>query len=119
MMGFHSWEGAMAEIVIRRPSAWGDKMRSYRIVVDGDHVGTVGENAEARIAVKPGRHTVRLKIDWCWSPPLEIDVDAGMQRTLECGPNAHPFLALVYITFLKNRYLWLRDSGTRALPIAA
>jgi hypothetical protein len=35
------------------------------------------------------------------------------------GPNAHPFLALLYVTFLKNRYLWLRDSGTRALPIAA
>jgi len=49
----------MAEILIRRPSAWGDKLRSYRILVDGDHAGT--------------------------------------QRTLECGPNAHPLLALVYI----------------------
>jgi len=109
----------MSEILVRRSAAWGDKLRSYRIIIDGEHAGIVGENSEARIAVKPGRHTVRLQIDWCWSPPLELDIAAGTQRTLECGPNAHPLLALVYISFLRNRYLWLRDTGARALPLAA
>jgi hypothetical protein len=57
----------MAEIVVRRPSAWGDKMRNYRIIIDGKDHGTIAEKAEARIAVPPGPHVVRLKIDWCWS----------------------------------------------------
>ena len=109
----------MAEIVVRRAPAWGDKLRAYRIFVNGEARGTVSENGEARIAVGPGRNVVRMKIDWCWSPAVDLDVEAGTVRTLECGPNAHPLLALVYITFLKNRYLWLRDSGSRVPPVAA
>jgi hypothetical protein len=105
----------MAEIVIRRLKAlWQDRARAYQIIVDGMHAGTIGNDAEARIAVTPGRHTVRLEIDWCGSPEVEVDVGAGTECRLECGPNANPFMAFVYITFRKDRYLWLRDGGTQA-----
>ena len=109
----------MAYLIVRRPVAFGDKGRNYRIIVDGKDCGTIAERGEARIAVDPGRHVVRMKIDWCWSEPLEIDVQAGSERVLECGPNANPFLVLLYITVFKNRYLWLRDGGAVALPAAA
>jgi hypothetical protein len=103
----------MAEIVVRRASAWGDKMRAYRIFINGENRGIVSENGETRIAVAPGRNVVRMKIDWCWSPAVDLDVEAGTVHALECGPNAHPLLALIYISFLKNRYLWLRASATQ------
>lgn len=105
----------MAQIVVRRSAAWGDKLREYRIIVDGAACGSIAERGEARIAVAPGRHVVRLKIDWCWSAPLTVDVEDGKEHVLECGPNANPFLVLLYISFWKNRYLWLRDSGATAL----
>jgi hypothetical protein len=117
-MGFH-WGDTMAYITVRRPSAMGDKMRKYRVFVDGVGCRDLAEGDEVRIAVTPGSHVVRMKIDWCWSPPLTVDVEEGAERLLECGPNANPFLVLVYITFLKDRYLWLRHAGTTALPLAA
>jgi hypothetical protein len=101
----------MSEIVVRRPAAlWQDRGRDYRIVVDGKDAGCVGNKGEARIAVTPGSHTVRMEIDWCRSPEVVVAVGAGTKRTLECGPNASPFLAFLYITVWKNKYLWLRDS---------
>jgi hypothetical protein len=108
----------MAEIVVRRASAWGDKLRAYRIIVNGEDRGSVSENGETRIAVAPGRNVVRMKIDWCWSAAVDLDVDEGTVRALECGPNAHPFLVLFYISFLKHDYLWLRASRMHASAIS-
>jgi hypothetical protein len=110
----------MAEIVVRRKAAlWQDRGRNYRIVVDGKDAGTVANGAEARISLTPGRHTVQLKIDWCSSPPVEVDVDPVGAYVLEGGSNVSPFLGIFYITFWKNRYLWLRDGGSQALRVAA
>lgn len=110
----------MSEIVLRRPGAlWQDRARAYRIIVDGEEVGTITNKSESRITVPPGRHAVRLRIDWGASPELVVDVGAGAQYVLECGPNAHPFIAVLYITIWKNRYLWLRDAGPGSLPAPA
>jgi hypothetical protein len=110
----------MAYIVLSRKAAlWTDRFRDYEILVDGEPAGRIGNGGEARISVAPGSHTVRLKIDWGWSPAITVDVEAGTERVLACGPNAHPVLALFYVTVLAKRYLWLRDSGKRAPPLAA
>jgi hypothetical protein len=110
----------MAEIVVHRRSAlWQDRGRDYRIVIDGAHAGSVANGEKIRIAVAPGRHTVRMQIDWCWSPEVVVDVGTGMEHVFACGPNANPFLAVLYITLWKNKYLWLRESGAGALPAAA
>lgn len=103
----------MSEIVVSRATAlWQDRGRNYRIVVDGHDAGTIGNNGEARIAVTPGRHRVHMQIDWCRSPEVEVDVGAGTERMLECGPNTNPFLSFLYVTVWKDKYLWLRDSGS-------
>jgi hypothetical protein len=109
----------MAEIVVRRASAWGDKLRAYRIIVNGEDRGCVSENGETRVAVAPGRNVVRMKIDWCWSPAVDLDVEEGTVRALECGLNAHPFLVLFYMSFLKHDYLWLRTSAHQAAALHA
>ena len=101
----------MSCIVVRRKSAWADKLRKYRIVVDGAVCGTVTDGAVARVAVHPGRHVVRLKIAWCWSAPVEVDVARGAERVLECAPATSSFLWLLYATFWRNRYISLRDAG--------
>lgn len=101
----------MTEIVIRRDSAlWQDRGRKYRVFVDGKEATTVGRGEEARIPVEAGRHVVQLKIDWCRSPSVEIDIEPGAVGVLECGPNCKPLLELLYITVWRNKYLWLRRS---------
>lgn len=100
----------MAEIVVRRQRAfWQDVLRNYTVTVDGQDAGRISNGAELRIPVSPGTHTVQMKIDWCRSKPLAVNVETNRETVLECGPNADPlFTSLIYLTFLSSDYLWLR-----------
>lgn len=100
----------MSRIVVRRvKAAWQDRIRDYRIFVDGKEVARVANGSSAEIPVEPGTHSIRLKIDWCQSKEVRISVNAGKVAQLECGPNATPLLALLYITFLCKNYIYLHQ----------
>jgi hypothetical protein len=73
--------------VERDASAWRDRLRAYKIVVDGTTLGSVADGATTDVSVEPGRHTVRFKIDWASSPAVEFAVAEGERVTLRCGPN--------------------------------
>ncbi|PRC92909.1 hypothetical protein [Solimicrobium silvestre] len=99
----------MSKLIVQRHKAiWQDAARDYVILVDGKELGRVGNGSEIEIQIKPGTHTVQLKIDWCRSPKITITVATEQAITLDCGPNSTPLLALIYIIFLRKNYLWLR-----------
>lgn len=105
----------MTKLMVRREKVvWQDRGRSYRVLVDGKVVAQVANGEEVPVPVVSGKHIVQLKIDWCQSEPLEVNVEAGETQVLACGPNSTPLLALLYITFFRRRYIWLR----RIKPIA-
>jgi hypothetical protein len=99
----------MAEFLFRRGGPfWQDKLRAYRILIDGKECATIKQSSEVRVPVTSGRHKVQLRIDWCASPSLEImAVNEGIE-TIECGPNSKPWLALFYGAFLRNKYIWIK-----------
>jgi len=106
----------MTQLVIRRSkSLWQDRIRDYIIFIDGKETARIGNNDEAEIQVDPGTHSVRLQIDWCHSPEVQVLVSPGETIYLECGPNANPFLALLYITVWNDKYIWLRQVPDPAL----
>lgn len=86
-------------------------MRDYAVLIDGKKVASVSNAADAEIPVQAGKHRVQLKIDWCGSPPIDVEVGAGQTVVVDCGPNSNPLLALLYITFWKGKYIWLRKSA--------
>jgi len=99
----------MTKIIVRRANAlWQDRVRKYSILLDGKEVAEVSNGSEVAFDVEAGEHEVQIKIDWCTSRKLEIDVPSAGPLTLECGPNASPFTALLYIFLWKNDYIWLR-----------
>jgi len=101
----------MTTLLVRRAKVtWQDRVRSYRVNIDDNEVAQVANGAEVEVPVTAGKHVVQLKIDWCQSEALEIDVPSGERQILECGPNATPWLALLYITVLRKKYLWLRPA---------
>jgi hypothetical protein len=98
----------MTVLVIRRAhSKWTDRARSYKVLVDGQQRAQIGDDAVVQVPVTPGRHVVRLEIDWCRSPDLACDLAHGEILRLECGPNASPLLALLYITIWRKNYIRL------------
>ena len=101
----------MSTLRICRNRAWQDKLRAYKIVIDGKEVGSVSEGMEATFALEPGDHTVQLKIDWCNSPVVNISLAPGQEALLQCGANCKPFLALLNITLWRNKYIFLRPSA--------
>ncbi len=109
----------MSTLIIRRKHVpLRDRLRDYVIVVDGREVARVADGADVHIPVTAGRHVVQLKIDWCSSNSMDITVDTGSETMLECGPNAKPLLALLYITFWRGKYLWLAPATAMApLPL--
>jgi hypothetical protein len=107
--GLAGYDPTMSELVIRRKRVWWmDRLRDYRMLVDGEEVARVANGAEARIPVEPGPHIVQMRIDWCGSLPLAVDVAPGETRVLSCGPRANPLTVLLYIGPRRGSYLWLR-----------
>lgn len=105
----------MSQLVISRQRArWQDLMRDYSVLVDGNEVAKLENGAETTITLEPGSHRVRIDIDWCHSPELQVSLAPGETVHLECGPNANPFLVIPYITLWKDRYLWLREHASAA-----
>ena len=100
----------MSRIVVHRVAArWQDRARDYRVLVDGRERAVVGNDASASVEVEPGTYTVEMKLDWCRAPALRGVVGPDETVHLECGPNSSPILVLVYVTFLRDRYIWLRE----------
>lgn len=103
--------GGSATIVIRRDHIrWRDKLRAYKILVDGRPVGSVRRGGTREITVPPGPHTVQLRIDWCTSPAVDVNVDTGRRAVLECGPGGKAPDMLAAITAGRDRYIRLEPA---------
>jgi hypothetical protein len=59
-----------------------DRLRPYRVMVDGKRVGGVRNDMTEEFIVTPGEHAVQLKIDFVGSPVLRITVQVGETVTL-------------------------------------
>lgn len=97
-------------IVLSRGRAFHDKFRKYKVFIDDKHVANIRESEDISIEVKPGKHKVCLKIDWCSSNTIEIEVEEGTDLLLNCGNSVKgisKYFFLYYITFAKHKYLWL------------
>lgn len=95
-------------VVARAASLGRDMFRAYKIYVGGDVVGEVKRGREARITLPAGDHLVRMKIDWCASPEVRVEITAGSEVRLACGPNPSGKGALRDVLGNTGDYLWLR-----------
>jgi hypothetical protein len=101
-------EAEMTNIELKRDKRLKDAIRAYQVELDGAVIGKVSNGESVRFEVRPGRHRLRLTIDWCGSEYLEFEIQEGQTLRFECGNNVPALLDLIYITFLRNKYLWLK-----------
>jgi hypothetical protein len=73
--------------VSRSANKWKDRLRGYRVVVDGETVAQVKRGQRVDLPVKPGEHLVHLEVDWCRSPEVRVNAVAGEVVELFCGPS--------------------------------
>jgi hypothetical protein len=99
-------------LTIARDSAYVDRARAYKIMVDGKEVGRIKNNTSQTISVPGGSHELFLKVDWATSPTLTFEVNAGEEVRYVCRPTANAFLAVLYSFFNRRNYLTLEPEGS-------
>jgi PAS domain S-box-containing protein/diguanylate cyclase (GGDEF)-like protein len=65
----------MPQIIIERTEAsLIDRLRSYKVIINGESRGTIKPNEKWAYTVPPGTHVVRFRIDHFLSAPLKVAV---------------------------------------------
>jgi hypothetical protein len=95
-----------ATLRLSRQAGQGDKWRSYKVMVDGSVVSRIKEGQTIEVSVSPGRHHLRLKIDWAGSPDLAVDIGAGERAEFVCrSAVATPGIAFYNSLCRRSRFL--------------
>jgi hypothetical protein len=89
--------------VTRERVYWADLLRAYTLLVDGQAVAQVKQGETIKFEIPPKSVRVQMKIDWATSEELEID--GSHDVALRCRAAANPFLALLWITIWRDRYI--------------
>jgi hypothetical protein len=95
----------MPNLRIIRSAEFSNRIRSFRLYLDGTKIGDIANGEIKDFEITPGRHRLIAKIDWTTSNEIEFEVAEQDVVFNVCGTN--PALALYYITFGWRNYLKL------------
>jgi hypothetical protein len=93
-----------------------DRLRQYRVLIDGQYVGRLPFADTADFDVQPGSHTVQIRIDWTGSPEVAVDVRENEVLALRCRPSHGPFLAILDLIGRERWVVLERVAATGADP---
>jgi len=100
----------MVSLTIVRDSGYADRIRKYKVVVDGAVVGHISNGETKEFPVSPGHHYLCMKIDWCGSKPVEFTATERDTVTFRARSNLRGFKlfsALWRVLFDRDSYILL------------
>jgi hypothetical protein len=106
-----SKQSTSCRLRISRVKAERDRLRRYRILLDGVEVGRIKRNDTWEGSVPPGRHQLRVAIDWKSSPTMAIEVRGDSSTVLDCGPTGGLRKSLRQLFAPNDEYLFIRPGG--------
>jgi hypothetical protein len=94
----------------RLPSRWQDRVRAYKVLVDGAEIGRLANGATGSYRVAPGEHRLRLKIDWAGSQEEHFSVGADEVVKFECRAQfgSIPFVGLIVLLVRPQKWVLLQ-----------
>jgi len=98
----------MALLAIKGDSGYADRARSYQVMLDGNALGRIGNGETKRFTLIPGRHSLRLTIDWCGSNYVEFEIHQGPDLFLQADSGLRGFKVfgtLSEVIFAPNSYI--------------
>jgi hypothetical protein len=101
-------------VTLTRAKAYVDKVRAYKVLLDGQSVGRIKEGETQSFSAPAGPHQLQLKVDWAGSPTFTFDLAPGDDVRFICRPKANAFTAILYSLFARNKYLLLVREGDAA-----
>ncbi|HSU26781.1 MAG TPA: hypothetical protein VLJ68_00245 [Chitinophagaceae bacterium] len=103
------------KIIVRRKGEWMNRLKSYKVSIDGNIAGSVSNGNAEEFAVEPGLHKIRCKVNWCGSEELSIDLREGEKAYLEVksGMKYYYVLAIPVLAVILYK-LYLKIAGIKA-----
>ena len=101
---------ADATLVLARSKAYVDKVRAYKIMLDGQEIGRIKEGTEESLTIPAGSHELQLKIDMAMSPVVRFDAADGQVVKFTCKPKPNTLTALYYATIARKNYIILEPA---------
>jgi hypothetical protein len=98
-------------ISVSRDSGYADRIRDYRVLLDGAEIGRIGNGGQKSFEIAAGRHQLMIKVDWCRSNIVSFNLAEGQSAEFTGGSSLRGWrlvLALYYATLGFRNYLWLR-----------
>ena len=94
----------MGKIILKRKSAFADRMRAYQIYLDGKKVGKIQNGDDWEWICEDGSHTLQLRIDWCTSPTLTFESNGDF----ECQSNITGWKIPLAFFYIFQPIKWIR-----------
>ena len=107
----------MPTLTVTRQSARADRDQPFRLLVDNQERGQLGDGETLRVDLPDGTHRVQLTDRAGSSPALAVamdhDVRLGCRSGLDLLPGRGPFFYMRALTFGRNEYikLWVEDGS--------
>jgi hypothetical protein len=73
----------MSKLIISRKKEWQNRARKYKVYIDGEKKDIIENGKIKEMDLEPGKHQVQLKIDWCSSPEIELEIPEDRSKTIE------------------------------------
>ena len=107
----------MPALKIYRESEHSNKLRNYKIFIDGEFVGTIADGETLDFPISYGNHTVMASIDWCGSPDVEVTLSENEIKKMKISSFKIPikFLPMGIILFILSFILTTYFKFTWAL----
>jgi hypothetical protein len=99
----------------RQDGYYRDRLRNYRVRIDGNPVGEIAQGETKDFFVPPGKHRVRLTIDRLWgSREVALQVGEGEVAEFTCSPYPLLLLDLFIALLVPYRYIRLHSPAAKS-----
>lgn len=76
---------ARTAITIQRDSGYADRLRNYKVLLDGVKIGEIRDGERKTFDVHPGNHQLWLAIDWARSNKLSFRAEKDATAKFSCA----------------------------------
>lgn len=97
--------------IVREPVSM-DRLRSYKVIIDGEIAGVIKNGESKEFPISSGQHELSLKIDWCGSNTIRFVAAEGDVLTFDARSNLTGLKMLAafwYVCFKRSSYLLIEQ----------
>ena len=85
--------------------------RKFKVLVDDKVVGRIAAGETQHMQLADGQHAVAVRVDWCKTDPVLVDIDASRNTALVCGSTHNDWKCVFMSVIDPKNYLYVRSAG--------